>query len=84
MSTIHFRSSVLASAFGIALLGAVLTGSTVTVPDEVGRKGDLRLAASDCFGGCAKNTTRLTHYETAVDVDQANGVITLERERIGD
>lgn len=84
MSALHLRSATLASALGIALLGAVLAGSTLTIPDEQGQKGNLRLAASDCINGCDKEATRLTHYETAVTVDRDSGMITLERHRIGD
>lgn len=84
MFPVRLRSPALASAFGITLLGAVLTGSTLAVPDEAGRKGDLRPVASNCEGGCTKELTRLTHFETDVGVDYDNGVITLERARIGD
>jgi hypothetical protein len=82
MSATHIRSSALATAFGVALLGGVLAGSTLTVPDETGRKGDLRLAASSCPD--CKAEERLTHYSTDVIVDRDAGLITLVRERIGD
>lgn len=85
MSNMVFKSSTLASALGVAILSAVLTGSTLTAPDESAQKGDLRLAASGCAGGCTdKDSTRLTRYETEVFIDRDNGVITLERNRIGE
>ena len=82
MSAVRFRSSAIATAFGIALLGGVLSGSTVTVPDEAARKGDLHLlatACNDCKGG-----DRLVHYTTDVVVDRDAGIVTLVRERVGD
>ena len=84
MSAFHIRSPALASAFGITLLTAVLTGSAIPVPDEAGSKGDLRVVASGCRDGCSASLSRLTHYDTRVDVDRANGIITLERERLAD
>lgn len=81
-SAIRIRSSALATAFGVALLGGVLAGSTLTVPDEAGRKGDLRVVASDCQG-CANAGERLAHFETDVVVDRDAGLITLVRDRVG-
>ena len=79
----YFKSSIIASAMGAAVLAAALTASTLTVPDESGHKGNLRAPATPLCDAndCPSDPARLGGYETLVDSDPAHGLTTLIRYR---
>lgn len=85
MSPAYFKSSIVASAIGVAVLAAALSVSTLNVPNEVGAKSDLRFTPVACVGSvCEDDQSDFGGYETIVTTDSLNGITTLMRQPVSD